>query len=239
MSLASAERVVVVGGSSGIGEAVARWFAREGADVMIVGRDAQKLAAARERVGGHVRAEAADARDAAALRRALEAFGAFDHLVLALSGGKGAGPIAQLSLDDLRSGLEAKLLAQLTALQVALPLVRASITLVSAGSARCALPGTAGLAAINGALEAMVRPLASELAPRRVNAVSPGIIDTPWWDAMPAERKAQMFERAKQTLPVGRVGQPDDVARAIVLAAQNPFMTGSVLEVDGGMHLAR
>jgi NAD(P)-dependent dehydrogenase (short-subunit alcohol dehydrogenase family) len=85
----------------------------------------------------------------------------------------------------------------------------------------------------------VVRPLAAELAPIRVNAVSPGIVDTPWWDAMPAEQKQASFQKAAASLPVGHVGQPDDVAAAIVMLACNAFITGIVLEVSGGVSLAR
>ncbi len=108
------------------------------------------------------------------------------------------------------------------------------MTLVSAASAGAAIPGTAGLAAINGALEATVPVLAVELAPIRVNAVSPGMVDTPWWNALPPETKARYFERARRTLPVRRVAAPEDLAEVIVLAATNRFMTGSVLTCDGG-----
>ena len=85
----------------------------------------------------------------------------------------------------------------------------------------------------------MVAPLAVELAPIRVNAVSPGVIDTPWWDAMPQAAKQQFMEHAAESLPVGRVGRPEDVAEAIVMLANNGFITGTVVEVDGGGHLAR
>jgi NAD(P)-dependent dehydrogenase (short-subunit alcohol dehydrogenase family) len=102
---------------------------------------------------------------------------------------------------------------------------------------RAALPGTAGLAAVNGALEAMVPPLAVELAPLRVNAVSPGVIETPWWDGMPAEERTAMFAEHAAALPVGRVGRPEDVAQAILLTATNGFVTGSVVECNGGLSL--
>jgi NAD(P)-dependent dehydrogenase (short-subunit alcohol dehydrogenase family) len=105
---------------------------------------------------------------------------------------------------------------------------------VTAGSARSAIPATAGLAAINGALEAMIRPLAVELAPLRINAVSPGVIDTPYWDAMPTDRKEAIFAQAMRKLPVGRLGSAQDIAEAIAFVATNGFMTGKVIECDGG-----
>jgi NAD(P)-dependent dehydrogenase (short-subunit alcohol dehydrogenase family) len=231
-------RVVVMGGSSGIGEATARLFAAGGAEVIITGRDGAKLAPAQTRSGAS-RGAVVDGSVPAAVAQFFAGLGAFDHLVLALSGGKGAGPFGVLSLDELRAGFEGKFWAHLTTLQAALPMLRGSVTLISAGSARSALPGTAGLAAINGALEAMVGPLAAELAPIRVNAVSPGVIDTPWWDEMPREAKEQFMLQAAHSLPVARVGRPEDVAAAIVMLAHNGFITGTVVEVDGGGHLAR
>ena len=168
-----------------------------------------------------------------------ESIGAFDHLVVSLSGARGAGPLAVLPIDEIRAGFEAKLFAQLTAMQAALPFVKASITVVSAATAAAALPGTSGLAAINGAVEAIVRPLAIELAPVRVNAVRPGVIDTPWWDHVPPEFKKTVFAQAAQTLPVKRVGTADDVAAAIVMLATNGFITGTIVDVSGGGTLAR
>ncbi|MFD0688809.1 SDR family oxidoreductase [Actinomadura fibrosa] len=234
------QRVLVCGGSSGIGAATAALFAGQGADVVITGRSEERLAKAAADIGGAVTARRVDgaAPDEVAAFFAEDTI--YDHLVLALSGGSGAGPLATLDLDELRAGFDAKFWLHLRILQAALPRLAddASVTFITASSARAALPGTAGLAAINGALEAVVRPLAVELAPRRVNAVSPGVIETPWWDALPADQRAAMFAEHAAALPVGRVGRPEDVAQAIVMAATNGFMTGHVIEVNGGLSLA-
>lgn len=231
-------KVVVMGGSSGIGEAVARQFASIGAEVVIAGRNASRLEDAVRRLG-NVRGEVADGSSEESCRRLFEAVGAFDYLVLTLSGGRGAGPIASIALEDIRSGFEAKFFAQLITLRSALPYVKGSVTFVSAATATTAMPGTAGLAAINGAIESLARVLAAELAPVRVNCVRPGVIDTPWWDNMPKEFKAGVFAQTAQTLPVKRVGKPDDVAAAIVMAASNGFISGAVVDVSGGGTLAR
>jgi NAD(P)-dependent dehydrogenase (short-subunit alcohol dehydrogenase family) len=106
---------------------------------------------------------------------------------------------------------------------------------VSGVTAQAALPGTAGPAAINGAIDAAVPPLARELAPRRINAVSPGVIETGWWDAMPESQRQAMFEQFAQRTPVGRNGTPRDVAAAIVALLANGFITGVVLPCDGGL----
>ncbi|HZN92802.1 MAG TPA: SDR family NAD(P)-dependent oxidoreductase, partial [Myxococcales bacterium] len=130
-----AEWVVIIGGGSGIGEATAAAFLRRGAKVLIAGRDEAKLEAAAKRLGGGVAWEAVDARDGARLKALFERRGQFEHLVLTLSGGRGGGPFKSLSLDDVRSGLEGKLLAQLAAAQAALPYVTQSITFVGSASA--------------------------------------------------------------------------------------------------------
>lgn len=231
-------KTVIMGGTSGIGEACARQFAALGAEVVVAGRDAARLASAMARLPG-VRGETVDGASAESARAFFGRVGSFDHLVLAMSGALGAGPIASVPLDDIRGGFEAKLFAHLTSLQAALPRVKSSVTFVSAATAAAALPGTAGLAAINAAVEAVARTLAAELAPVRVNVVRPGVIDTPWWGRVPVSFKEAVFAQAAQSLPVKRVGQADEVAQAIVSAATNGFMTGTVLDVSGGATLAR
>lgn len=113
---------------------------------------------------------------------------------------------------------------------------RGSITLVRAGSAQSALPGTALLAAVNSAIEAAVPPLARELLPRRINAVSPGVIETGWWDQL-GDALEETFATFAQDTSVGRNGHPDDVAAAILAFVENGFITGVVLPVDGGLRL--
>jgi NAD(P)-dependent dehydrogenase (short-subunit alcohol dehydrogenase family) len=232
------ETVVIFGGSSGIGEATAKRLSGDGLRVIIAGRDRGRLEAALARLGGGVETVSVDATDREAVVRFFGRIGSFQHLVLSISGGKGAGFFKGLNLDDLRSGMEKKFFAQISTAQCALAsLEGGSITFVSAGSARVAMPGTAGLAAINGAIEAAVPTLAKELAPTRVNAVSPGVIDTPWWNAMPKEAKESRFKQAAESLPVHRVGRPEDVAEAIAFLVHNSFVTGTIVEVDGGGHL--
>jgi NAD(P)-dependent dehydrogenase (short-subunit alcohol dehydrogenase family) len=98
-------------------------------------------------------------------------------------------------------------------------------------------PGTAGLGAINGAIESMIGALARELKPTRVNAVSPGVVDTPWWDRFPAEVKDGIFRQQVEMLPAGRVGRAQDVAHAVQFLVENSFTTGAVIECDGGLRL--
>ncbi|MGF6574799.1 NAD(P)-dependent dehydrogenase, short-chain alcohol dehydrogenase family [Paraburkholderia fungorum] len=235
------QKVVVMGGSSGLGLATVARLSAAGADVVAVGRDRDKLdkALAGLEGTGNVVGEALDCTDRAALDRFFGRVGRVDHLVLTLSGGEGAGLFRELDLAALRRGFEAKVWPQLEAAQAALPALRrdGSLTFVTAISARIANPGTAGLGAINGALESMIGTLARELAPMRVNAVSPGVIDTAWWDRFPASVKTDLFRQQAETLPVGRVGHADDIAHALQFLMENTFMTGAVVECDGGLRL--
>ncbi|MFD7843121.1 SDR family oxidoreductase [Nocardia sp. NPDC059764] len=238
--MTTTQRVVIMGGSSGIGEATAAVFAAAGAEVVITGRDRGKLDAAVARIGGATTGHAVDATDQAAVDAFFAGLGTLDHLVISVSGSAGSGPFAELGLDQLAAGFDGKFWPQVRILKAALPHLdsHGSVTLVTAASARSAFPGTAGLAAINGALNAMVAPLAVELAPRRINAVAPGVIDTPWWDRVPEAQRTALFDGLVATTPVGRVGRPEDVAAAIHLLAVNGFTTGVVLDVNGGTGLA-
>ncbi|GAA2043359.1 SDR family oxidoreductase [Catenulispora yoronensis] len=232
--------VYVIGASHGIGEETARAFAADGAEVLITGRSKERLDAAAERIGHTVRVFEADATRQADVDALFAAAGKIDHLVLAVSGGMvGLGALADLTDEALREGFEGKVFAQLRVLKAALAHLAAdaSVTFIAAGSSRAAFPGTVALAAANGALDAAVPPLATELAPIRVNAVSPGVIDTAWWHPLGENRDGFMAQQAAAT-PVGRVGRPHDVAEAVLFLAGNGFTTGVVLDVNGGTTLA-
>ncbi|MCQ4082975.1 SDR family oxidoreductase [Streptomyces sp. RB6PN25] len=234
-----AEHVVVVGGTSGIGLAAAERQLRRGREVVVTGRDPGRLTAALkelEQAGAGATGEVVDARDDAAMRGLFGRLGAVDHVVVTVTGASAAGPFRSIAASDLRAAAEGKLVAQSVAAQAALEVLRpgGSLTFVSAGSAGAAIPGTAGLAAVNAAVEAMIPVLAVELAPTRVNAVSPGIIDTPWWDWLDADARQQTFDAYAASAPAGRVGRAGDVADAIGYLIEATFVTGVVLPVDGG-----
>jgi NAD(P)-dependent dehydrogenase (short-subunit alcohol dehydrogenase family) len=226
-------RVVIMGGTSGIGLATAEVLAEQpGTEVIVTGRDEERLAAAAKRVPGLV-AERVDGTDAAQVTEFFERIGSFEHLVLAFSPGAVAfGPLREADAAEVRTAFEGKLYGYLQAIGVAR--VTGSITLVSAMSARGALPGTAVLAAVNGGVDRMVPPLAAELAPVRVNAVSPGVIDTAWWSPFPEEVRTAQFEQFAGQLPLKRIGRAEEVADAIRYLIGASYVTGAILPVDGG-----
>jgi NAD(P)-dependent dehydrogenase (short-subunit alcohol dehydrogenase family) len=235
----SLQRTVIVGGTSGIGLATAEKLLGSGHDVTIAGRSAERLEQAAKRLKGKARAVAMDSADPASAKGAFASIGAFDHLVLALGGNKGAGPFATIDLADARRPFEDKVFAHFATAQAALPFLAkdGSLTFVSAVSGQAAMPGTAALGAANAAIAALAPILAVELRPLRVNAVSPGVVDTPWWSFVPDGAKAALFADYAAKTPVGRVGTAEDIADVIAFLIGNRFMTGATVICDGGVRL--
>src|SRR5260370_6649784 len=234
----SPQHVVIIGGSSGIGLATARRLLASGMQVTITGRSEERLDEARQSLG-EATGVVMDAAAADTLSETFSRIGAFNHLVLALGSGNGLGPFASVSLTEVRQSFEEKVYPHFAVAQAALPFLRkdGSITFISSVSAHAAMPGTAGISAANAAVAALVPILAAELRPLRVNGVSPGVIDTPWWDFLSKEQKMPIFADYASKTPVARVGQPEDVAQAIAFLISDSFMSGHVMICDGGLRL--
>lgn len=236
----STQHAIIIGGSSGIGLATARQLLALGFQVTITGRDEERLAAAKKSLAGDISTIVMDAADSSHLREDFGKIGKFDHLVLALGSGKGGGPFGTVSMADVQQGFEEKVFPHFACAQAASEFLspNGSITFISAVTAHAAMPGTAGLGAANAAVAALTPILAVELKPLRVNCVSPGVIDTPWWDFLPGDVKASVFAEYATKTPVGRIGKPEDVAQTIAFLITNNFVTGQTIICDGGLRLA-
>ncbi|WP_226456823.1 SDR family oxidoreductase [Pseudomonas sp. AF03-9] len=222
--------VIVIGGSSGIGAAVAKAAAARGAHVVLAGR---RLTSSAEH---GLRSEPVDVTDAASLQRLFENVGHFDHLVYTSGPNVRAKALTDTDLHEAQDNFNVKLWGSLRAIQLALPFLDAhgSISLTSGQLGRKVVPGQFIKIGINAATEALGKQLAKELAPRRVNVISPGVIDTPAYAGLAEEQRLAMFAKAGSALPVGRVGQAEEVAAGYVLAMENGYITGSVIDIDGG-----
>ncbi|MGO4713396.1 SDR family oxidoreductase [Bradyrhizobium sp. 2TAF24] len=228
------QTVAVIGGSSGLGFAIAAEARRQGAGLILVARDAERLRHAAVALGGAatITADIANADAASAL------FGdiaRLDHLVIT-AGTARLLPLAAHSAHDLTAVLAERLVGPLLAIKAAAPRLRegGSITLTSAQLSTRPIAAGAVLAAAVSGVEALARALALELAPIRINALAPGLIDTPLLDGLLGDAKRQVLEASAASVPVRRVGRPQDVAQAALLLMTNGFITGEVLHVDGG-----
>jgi NAD(P)-dependent dehydrogenase (short-subunit alcohol dehydrogenase family) len=230
-------RVLVVGGSSGIGLAIAAAGAEAGATVTIASRSQTRLESAVKALGKTARAVPLDTGDVAAVESFFANEAPWDHIVVSAAQTP-SGPVRSLSLADARIAMESKFWGAYRVARAAKIREGGSLTLVSGflsvrPSANSVLQG-----AINAALEALARGLALELAPVRVNAVSPGLIATPLWSGMTSDKREAMFANAVQRLPARRVGEPEDIANAVMFLVTTPFATGSTVRVDGGGAIA-
>jgi len=227
------QRVLVVGGSSGIGQATAQAFVRAGAKVTIASRSLPKLQVAAEQVAGQVGIAALDMTSDADVESFFAKAGEWDHIVISAAQ-TATGAVRTLALEDAYSAMNSKFWGAYRIARAARFAPNASLTFVSGflsvrPSSRSVLQG-----AINAALEALARGLALELSPVRVNTVSPGLIVTPLWDKFAEADRLQMFDKVAASLPAKRVGQPEDIANAVLYLAGTPFSTGSTVLVDGG-----
>lgn len=225
------KKIVVVGGSSGIGLATAELAKREGADVTIASRNAERLKAAAEKIG--VIAIPADVTSDDSVSDLFRKCGPVDHVVVTAAQLR-TGPFKTVSMDDVRATMESKFWGAWRVARAAEIRPDGSLTLVTGYLSTRPRSGAAIVSAVNGALESLTRGLALELAPIRVNAVSPGTIDTPIRASMPEAARRDMLTKTAAALPVGRVGVGEDIARQILTFMAVGFATGSIVYIDGG-----
>jgi NAD(P)-dependent dehydrogenase (short-subunit alcohol dehydrogenase family) len=233
MTSLSGARVLVVGGSSGIGLGIARRALSAGGVVTIASRSQEKLTAARQEFGAALRTARLDTNDEAGVDSFFAAEQPFDHVVVS-SAETPFGPVRELPLADAKRAMESKFWGAYRIARAARFTERGSLTLISGTFSERPSASSVLQGAINAALEGLARGLALELSPIRVNTVSPGLIDTPIWSKMdPAAREA-WFAQVADSLPAKTIGQPSDVGNAVLFLMTTPFATGSTIRLDGG-----
>ncbi|MFI9275741.1 SDR family oxidoreductase [Kitasatospora sp. NPDC052896] len=224
--------VVVIGRSSGIARAVTESATAAGARVTVAGRDPEALAHAYQ---GNVRAERVDVTDDQSIAEFAQRLGPVDHLVSTASA-RARGVLGELDRAAVLNSMNTKVLGPLMLAKHLAPQIASdgSFTLFSGVAAFKPAVGYLGVAVTNGAADFLTRCLALELAPIRVNAISPGVIDTGAWDSLGEEGKRAYFDHFRTHNPARRIGTSQDIADAVLFVMTNPFLTGVTLRVDGG-----
>ena len=234
------QRIVVVGGSSGIGLGVAKAALDNGAEVVIVGRLPDRLKAAQKALGGRAKGIAADMISEAEIARLFDEVGAFDHLVSTAGTPPPNYPIGDTDMEFVRGFVDNKLIGAVMLAKHALRGLRKGGSMIFTSGInkdRPPVPGGSVVSAIAGSFSYFARALAQELAPTRVNIVSPGWVDTPMWDELVGEAKTGYFAAMAGRVPAGKVAAAADVAPAYIYLMGNEFMTGETIHIDGGQRL--
>lgn len=236
MGSLSGQRVLVVGGSSGIGLGTARAAVELGAAVTIASRSQAKIDAAVSAIEATVEGRVLDVTSDAEIETFFRDQPAWDHIVVSAAQTKVAA-VRDLPLADAVAAVNSKFWGAYRIARTAPIRDGGSLTFVTGVLAIRPRKGAALQGAINAGLESLAQGLALELAPARVNVVSPGLVETPLYDRMTAEARQALYDRATSTLPVGLVGQPEHVAAQIIALMANPYATGSIVYLHGGSAL--
>ena len=242
MASLAGSKVVVVGGSSGIGLGVAAAALEKGARLVIVGRSPKKLetAASTLSTAGPLETIAGDMTQEDEVARLFDRVGRFDHLVSTAGAPPPGDPIDRTDVDVVRRFVDSKLLGAVLLVKHAVRGLKTggSITFTSGiNKDRPPVPGGAVVSAIAGSFDYLARALALELAPSRVNVVSPGWVDTPMFDELVGDAKHGYFESMASRLPSGKIAAPSDIAPAYLYLMESDFTTGETLHIDGGQRL--
>ncbi|MEG3219545.1 SDR family oxidoreductase [Vibrio gigantis] len=210
---------VIIGGTSGIGKALAMQLRNESNTVHIASRHT-----------------GVDITNEKSLCDYFESIGAFDHLIMTAGSYAPAGKVTDVAIEDAKTAFDTKFWGSLNVAKHAARYMtpNGSITLTTGMLSRKIVAGTYVKTAINAALESVTKVLAKELSPIRVNAVSPGLTMTEAYKNMDESARTAMYDNAKSNLPAGKVGEPSEIAMGYLFAINNPYVTGSIIDIDGG-----
>jgi NAD(P)-dependent dehydrogenase (short-subunit alcohol dehydrogenase family) len=230
------KRVVILGGTSGIGLATAKAAQGEGALVVVASSRQQRVDRSLISLGDRAEGHVVDLSDEAQVRKFFEQIGAFDHLVYTAGETLQLETLDAVQLDRARAFVNIRFWGAFTAVKYGRPHIRAggSIVLTSGAAGLRPRKGWTVAASICGAMEALTRALAVELAPIRVNAVCPGVVRTELWNDMTESDRDALYRNVAQSVPVGRVGEPEDLAQTYIYLMREGYSTGQMIVVDGG-----
>jgi NAD(P)-dependent dehydrogenase (short-subunit alcohol dehydrogenase family) len=230
------KRIVVLGGSSGIGLAVAQAAAREGADVIIASSRQGRVDAALKTLPPRAEGHALDLSDETAIGALFAQLGSFDHLVFTAGENLQLESLASTDVEVARRFFGLRYWGAFLAAKHGSRNIRegGSVVFTSGIAGRRPRSGWSVAASICSAMEGLTRALAVELAPVRVNIVSPGLVRTPLWAGMQEAEREALYRRAAERLPVGHVGETDEIAEAYLYLMRQSYATGQVVVVDGG-----
>ena len=225
------KKAIVFGGTSGIGLSTTHMLSDKGAHVIAVSRNPEKL----KEVPKNVTTKKINVLDREAIEQFFEEEGEYDILVNSATGGSRAvGPFLGMDLDGYKASFD-KLWGYTNVVRYGTKSLKndGNIVLVSGSPARKCRPGQIAISSVGGAVEAFARGIAPEIAPKRINIVSPGIIDTPMSPLQGSERK-DYYKNVTNNNLIPRAGTPDEVAKGIIFAIENEFITGTTIDIDGG-----
>jgi NAD(P)-dependent dehydrogenase (short-subunit alcohol dehydrogenase family) len=230
------KRIIILGGTSGIGLAVAQAAAAEGARVMIASSNSPRVSGALATLPPGAESGTVDLTNEAAIKAFFAAAGDFDHLVYTAGEALKLSPLAESDIAQARNFFELRYWGAFTAARYAHSHIRpgGSIVFTSGLAGARPHPGWSVAASICSAMEGLTRALAMELAPVRVNIVSPGVVKTPLWREMTSAARDALYAGEAQRLPVGHVAEPREIADGYLYLMRQTYVTGQTLAIDGG-----
>ena len=229
------KKAIVFGGTSGIGLSATNMLSEKGANVVAVSRNPEKL----KTLPKNVTTEKLDITDKESVEKFFLKIGEYDILVNSATGGaRAVGPFLSMDLNGFRASFD-KLWGYTNVVRYGTKFLKddGNIVLVSGSPARKSRPGQIAISSVGGAVEAFARGIAPEIAPKRINIVAPGIIDTPM-NPLKGMAREEFYQNTTKSSLIPRAGTPDEVAKAIIFAIENDFITGTTIDIDGGWLLS-
>lgn len=229
------KKAIVFGGTSGIGLSTTTMLSEKGANVVAVSRNPEKL----KTLPKNVTTNKLDITDKESVEKFFLKIGEYDILVNSATGGaRAVGPFLSMDLNGFRASFD-KLWGYANVVRYGTKFLKddGNIVLVSGSPARKSRPGQIAISSVGGAVEAFARAIAPEIAPKRINIVAPGIIDTPM-NSLKGKARQEFYQNTTKSNLIPRAGTPDEVAKAIIFAIENDFITGTTIDIDGGWLLS-